>query len=36
LSIAEDAVHIDTTGMPIEQVVNRVMELVNRRFNARG
>jgi cytidylate kinase len=36
LSIAEDAVHIDTTGMPIEQVVNRVMELVNLRFNARG
>ena len=32
LSIAEDAVHIDTTGMPIEQVVNRVMELVNSRF----
>lgn len=36
LSIAEDAVHIDTTGMPIEQVVNRVMELVNSRLTARG
>ncbi len=32
LSIAEDAVHIDTTGMPIEQVVSRVMELVNGRL----
>jgi cytidylate kinase len=32
LSIAEDAVHIDTTGMPIEQVVSRVMELVNSRL----
>ena len=29
LSIAPDAVHIDTTGMPIEQVVSRVMDLVN-------
>ena len=28
LSIATDAVHIDTTGMPIDQVVSRVMELV--------
>ncbi len=28
LSIAADAVHIDTTGMPIDQVVSRVMELV--------
>ena len=36
LSIAEDAVHIDTTGMPIEQVVSRVMELVNSRFSTRG
>lgn len=32
LSIAEDAVHIDTTGMPIDQVVSRVMELVNSRL----
>ena len=36
LSIAEDAVHIDTTGMPIDQVVSRVMELVNSRFSTRG
>lgn len=28
LSVAPDAVHIDTTGMPIERVVSRVMELV--------
>lgn len=28
LSIAPDAVHIDTTDMPIERVVSRVMELV--------
>jgi len=28
LSIASDAVHIDTTGMPIEQVVDQVMGLV--------
>ena len=28
LSIAPDAVHIDTTGMPIDRVVGRVMELV--------
>ena len=32
LSIAADAVHIDTTRMPIDQVVSRVMELVNSRF----
>src|SRR5262245_4656075 len=30
LSIAPDAVHIDTTDMPIEQVVRRVMDLVTR------
>lgn len=28
LTIASDAVHIDTTGMPIERVVSRVMDLV--------
>jgi cytidylate kinase len=28
LSIAADAVHIDTTEMPIEQVVDQVMGLV--------
>jgi cytidylate kinase len=32
LSIAPDAVHIDTTGMPIDQVVSLVMELVNGRL----
>ena len=32
LAIASDAVHIDTTGMPIEQVVKRVMDLVSRRI----
>jgi cytidylate kinase len=26
--IAPDAVHIDTTDMPIDRVVNRVMDLV--------
>jgi cytidylate kinase len=36
LAIAEDAVRIDTTGMPIDQVVSRVMELVNSRLTARG
>jgi CMP/dCMP kinase len=31
LTLAPDAVHIDTTGMPIEQVVQRVMAIVNER-----
>jgi len=31
LTIAADAVHIDTTGMPIQQVVHAVMELVRQR-----
>jgi cytidylate kinase len=31
LSIAADAVHMDTTGVPIDQVVSQVMELVNRK-----
>ena len=31
LTVAPDAVHIDTTGMPIQQVVDTVMELVRRR-----
>jgi cytidylate kinase len=31
LALAADAVHIDTTGMPIAEVVTRVMELVNRK-----
>ena len=28
LTLAPDAIHIDTTGVPIEQVVSRVMEIV--------
>jgi cytidylate kinase len=32
LTLAADAVHIDTTGMPIEQVVDGVMRLVNRKL----
>ena len=32
LAIAPDAVHIDTTGMPIDHVVKRVMDLVSRRM----
>ena len=32
LSIAPDAVHIDTTGMPIERVVDEVMGLVRSRL----
>jgi CMP/dCMP kinase len=31
LSLAPDAIHIDTTGVPIDQVVERVMEVVRRR-----
>ena len=34
LSLAADAVHIDTTGMSIDQVVARVMEIVRRVSNA--
>ena len=33
LAVAADAVHIDTTGMPIAEVVSRVMRLVNARLN---
>ncbi len=36
LSIAPDAVHMDTTGMPIDQVVSRVMELVNSKTRTGG
>jgi cytidylate kinase len=32
LTLAPDAIHIDTTGVPIEQVVSRVMELVSLRL----
>ena len=28
LTLAPDAIHIDTTGVPIDQVVQRVMEIV--------
>lgn len=31
LAVAPDAVHIDTTGMPIQQVVDTVMDLVRRK-----
>ncbi|MBI2828173.1 MAG: (d)CMP kinase [Acidobacteria bacterium] len=31
LTVAADAVHIDTTGMPIDQVVEKVMTLVRQR-----
>ena len=31
LTLAPDAIHIDTTGVPIDQVVSRVMELVSLR-----
>jgi cytidylate kinase len=31
LTLAPDAIHIDTTGIPIDQVVSRVMEIVNQR-----
>ena len=34
LTLADDAVHIDTTDMPIEAVVARVMELVERKLAA--
>ena len=33
LTLALDAVYIDTTGMPIEQVVDTVMELVRQRIH---
>jgi cytidylate kinase len=32
LTLADDAVHLDTTGMPIDAVVARVMELVQRKL----
>jgi cytidylate kinase len=34
LTLAKDAVHIDTTAMPVEAVVARVMELVERKLRA--
>ena len=36
LTLAPDAIHIDTTGMPIDQVVERVMAVVNERSNDRS
>ena len=33
LTVADDAVRIDTTGMPIDQVVDRVMGLVKEKLN---
>ena len=35
LAVAPDAVHIDTTDMPIDRVVQRVMELVRNRLAPR-
>jgi cytidylate kinase len=32
LTLAPDAIHIDTTGIPIDQVVSRVMEIVTLRL----
>ncbi len=34
LSLAPDAVYVDTTGMPVEAVVDRVMRLVGERLRA--
>jgi cytidylate kinase len=33
LTVAPDAIHIDTTEMPVEAVVARVMDLVQRKLN---
>jgi cytidylate kinase len=33
LTVAPDAIHIDTTDMPVEAVVARVMELVQQKLN---
>jgi cytidylate kinase len=35
LTVADDAVHIDTTGMPIDRVVDTVMSLVNSKIRDR-
>lgn len=35
LMIAEDAVHIDTTGVPIDEVVRRVMAVIDERRRGR-
>jgi cytidylate kinase len=35
LSLAPDAIHIDTTGVPVEQVVERVMHIVTQRLTER-
>ena len=34
LTLAADAIHVDTTGVPIDQVVTRVMEIVRAKANA--
>jgi cytidylate kinase len=31
LTLAADAVHIDTTSMPIHEVVDRVMQIIRRK-----
>ena len=36
LLIAPDAIHVDTTGVPVDDVVKTVMEVVEKRLEARG
>ncbi len=36
LVIAPDAVHVDTTGVPVEEVVGRVMTVVEERTGSRA
>ena len=36
LLIAPDAIHVDTTGVPVDDVVETVMEVVEKRLEARG
>ena len=36
LLIAPDAIHVDTTGVPVDDVVKTVMEVVEKRLGAKG
>ena len=36
LVIAPDAIHVDTTGVPVDEVVQTVMEVVEKRLGAKG
>jgi cytidylate kinase len=36
LTLAEGAIYIDTTGVPVEEVVRRVLEIVETRVKTRG